>query len=107
MMRRCVVLPKRSPVLSLPTSNGFGPLLKPGVRRQFVLDRPASDARPICFEPAPPKQFAGRRAVRTRRFGTEQLLQQLGHLSRPVHTMIATGQTRFPSLSLLLSTGAK
>jgi hypothetical protein len=107
VMGRGVILPERSPVLRLPSLDGFAHLFITGVRSQVVLNGPAPDAGSVGLEPKTAEQFARGPVVRTGRFGTEELAQQVGDADRPAWTVIASRVAGLPSLGFSTSAGAE
>lgn len=90
VVRGSIVLPESAQVLSLPTFEGLRCFLEAGVWGKVMLERPATHTGPVGFKLQAPKQFTGGTAVGARRFGGEELFEQLGDFGGPVAMMIPT-----------------
>jgi len=70
------------------------------VEGEAVFNGPAADAGAVGFEVQAAVEFAGDATVRARRFGGEEFGGEGEGFRRPFGMMIATGETRGPSVGL-------
>jgi hypothetical protein len=102
-----IVLPERTPVPHLPAFDGFGSRFIAGIWSQMVGFGPTADTGPVGLKLEAPQQFAGGSVVGGGWLGTEQAVEQVSHLRRPIGGMIAAGKSGSPALRLPLSTGTQ
>ena len=99
---RGVVLPEGAVVAGLPAFDGFGRGFVASVGSEFVFDGPAADAGTVGCEVEAAVEFAGDATVRARRFGGEKFGRERDGFRRPRWMMIATRETRSPSVGLTM-----
>lgn len=106
-MRRGIILPERTPVLDLPAFDRFARFLKACIGGQVVLQGPAPNASAVGLELESAEQFAGGRVVGRRWIGTQESVEQFGHLARPKSSVVSPREPRNPAFNPALGTGTQ
>ncbi len=107
VMGRSVVLPEGAPILGLPAFDRLGGFLKASIGGQIILEGPATHTGAVGLKLPTPMQFAGGGTIGARRFGGEELMEQLGHFGGPSRMMIAAGTGHRPDGGVPPGTGTQ